>query len=70
MRREIHHDHATQASAGEDLEIRVTTVIEEQIEIPCYAVDPVALQRRVSRRKPKGLENLTCDDQAYACIQE
>lgn len=69
MEREIHHDHADQASAGGDLEIVVIATIEDQIEVPCYAVDPVALQRR-SRARNSRLQKLTYDDQSYACNQD
>ena len=67
--REIHHDHADQASAGGDLEIVVITTIEETIEVPCYAVDPIRLQRRAGTRNTR-LHRLTYDAQSYACNQE
>ena len=69
MQREIHHDHADQASAGGDLEIVVIAALEDPIEVPCYAVDPVALQRR-SRTRHTRLHQLTYDDQSYACNQD
>ena len=69
MEREIIHDHADQASAGGDLEIVVIATIEDHLEVPCYAVDPVVLQRR-SRARNTRIHKLTYDDQSYACNQD
>ena len=69
MQREIHHDHASQASAGEALEIVVITTLADTIEVPCYAVDPVRLQRK-ARTRQTALHRLTYDDQSYACNQD